>query len=93
MEVKAQVERYAQQKAEEEAILRAAEKARKAQDKYNNKVSAEDMARVQGRVRDWRKTGSKAALFLQYSSYWGKSQLTWLHPFTIDYVTNNHNIL
>lgn len=51
MEQKAQVEKYAQQKAEEEAILRATKKARENQEKWTNKVSAEDMARVQERVR------------------------------------------
>ena len=51
MEVKAQVEEYARQRAEEQAILKAARQARQQQEKVANKVTAQEAAKIQERVR------------------------------------------
>lgn len=51
MEIKAQVEEYARQRAEEQAILKAARQSRQQQEKVANKVTAEEAAKIQERVR------------------------------------------
>ena len=50
MEVKAQVDEYARQKAEEQAILRAARQARQEQEKAAHRLTAEETAKIQERV-------------------------------------------
>ena len=50
LEIKAQVEEYARQKAEEHAILQAARHARHHQEKEANKITAEEAAKIQERV-------------------------------------------
>ncbi|RMX58149.1 hypothetical protein pdam_00000202 [Pocillopora damicornis] len=49
LEIKAQVEEYARQKAEEHAILQAARHARHHQEKEANKITAEEAAKIQER--------------------------------------------
>lgn len=44
------MEEYARQRAEEQAILKAARQARKEQEKASHKLSAEEAAKIQERV-------------------------------------------
>lgn len=50
LEIKAQVEEYARQRAEEQAILKAARQARQEQEKMANKITADEVAKIQERV-------------------------------------------
>ena len=50
LEIKAQVEEYARQRAEEQAILKAATEARKEQEKAAHRLTAEEAAKIQERV-------------------------------------------
>ena len=50
MEIKAQVEEYARQRTEEQAILNAARQARQEQEKLAKKITAEEAAKIQERV-------------------------------------------
>lgn len=49
LEIKAQVEEYARQRAEEQAILNAARQARQEQEKLAKKITAEEAAKIQER--------------------------------------------
>lgn len=50
LEIKAQVEEYARQRAEEQAILKAARQARQEQEKVANKITPDEVAKIQERV-------------------------------------------
>lgn len=50
LEIKAQIEEYARQRAEEQAILKAAREARKQQEKAVHRLTADEAAKIQERV-------------------------------------------
>ena len=50
LEIKAQVEEYARQRAEEQEILKAAREARKQQEKAVHRLTADEAAKIQERV-------------------------------------------
>lgn len=50
LEIKAQVEEYARQRAEEQEILKVAREARKQQEKAIHRLTADEAAKIQERV-------------------------------------------